>query len=481
VNFMEPILIATIEHGAGLAAEAVVSGLWQGLALVLIAALLLRLAPKTAAATRFAVWGGVFVLLALLPALRGLMTRADGAAVAEGARVAVMHVDARWSLAIAAVWVMLSMVRAGGLLVSAVRLRGIWKRATPAPVESGLGGHFAAGPVRYRRAVQLCTSMDVDCPSVIGFFSPRVLIPAELFERLSGPELEQIVLHEMGHLQRGDDWINLLQKIGLVLFPLNPALLWIERRLCFERELACDDAVLRWTKAPKAYATCLTTLAEHRLDRRGLSLSLGAWERRSALSQRVYSILRWKDGMGRTDVPVARMVLGTLVLGLLGGAVEMARCPQLVSFSAPPPVVASEARILPDSGIQGGMQNVVFRPAGEAHETLLKASMPEGQGLPGSGVQRVRRVAMDRERQPVRVRRTNRAVLQRVTADTGRTMQRWIVLTSVTTTMMTTTSWHEGGNDADGARIVLTTSPTQNFSPSYAAVPTVDGWLILQL
>ena len=93
---------------------------------------------------------------------------------------------------------------------------------------------------------------------MIGFFSPRILIPEELFERLTTMELEQIVLHEMGHLRRADDWMNLVQKIGLVLVPLNPALLWIERRLCFERELACDDAVLRSTRAPKAYATCLT-------------------------------------------------------------------------------------------------------------------------------------------------------------------------------------------------------------------------------
>ncbi len=74
------------------------------------------------------------------------------------------------------------------------------------------------------------------------------------------------MLHEVGHLRRADDWINLLQKLSLVVFPLNPMLMWIERRLCLERELACDDDVLRLTKAPKAYATCLTNLAERRLE-----------------------------------------------------------------------------------------------------------------------------------------------------------------------------------------------------------------------
>ena len=60
---------------------------------------------------------------------------------------------------------------------------------------------------------------------MIGFFSPRLLIPEWLFAKLAPSDLQQIVLHECEHLRRGDDWINLLQKVGLALFPLNPALL----------------------------------------------------------------------------------------------------------------------------------------------------------------------------------------------------------------------------------------------------------------
>ncbi len=96
--------------------------------------------------------------------------------------------------------------------------------------------------------------------------------------------------------------MNLLQKVSLVLVPLNPVLMWVERRLCLERELACDEDVLRLTKAPKAYATCLTNLAEHRLGRRAAALSLSAWEKRSELARRVHSILRGAEAMGRTRV-----------------------------------------------------------------------------------------------------------------------------------------------------------------------------------
>ena len=150
----------------------------------------------------------------------------------------MIYMDTRWSFAIATLWVFLSLVRAGRLAVNAFRLRGLWKRSTL--VESGTSVAPWPGTVG-SRPVQLCTSTEVDRPSVIGFFSPRILIPVSLFEKLTPTELEQIVLHEMGHLSRADDWINLFQKIGLVLFPLNPVLMWVERRLCYERELACDD------------------------------------------------------------------------------------------------------------------------------------------------------------------------------------------------------------------------------------------------
>jgi hypothetical protein len=510
---MMPGLMQGIEMGSRVVAGAFVSDIWQGVLLAAVVGLCLRVVPKTTAAIRFMVWSGVFLVLALLPLLRGFALKADGVVAGHGTGLGMglhaVHVDVRWGFAIAAVWVLLSGIRAVGLGLSSVRLRGIWKRAAPVAVG------FDAGLLRMegrRRAVQICTSVDVDCPSVIGFFSPRVLIPPEMFERLTAAELEQIVLHEVGHLRRGDDWINLLQKIGLVLFPLNPALLWIERRLCFERELACDDGVLQQTKAPKAYATCLATLAEHRLVRRGLSLSLGAWERQSELSRRVYSILRWREGMGRMQ---ARVVLGVVVVALTGGAAGLARCPQLVSFSPTTSLpLPQESRALPTTDFQ----NAVFRPAGAAHETLVRASMLRSAVTPSGGL-----LKTAGQKLPSRSHRALRPALQPVRS-ASRSTQQWFVLTSwsvaedatrdgsdgsqnvqrlktsneqiqesFTTFRMTNNKQQTAGNqsgsisgdgagsDAGGARIVLTVSREQTFSPSYAVVPTAGGWLVFQL
>jgi hypothetical protein len=453
---MDLSLLHGVEGLSRLAASSVVSGLWQGVVLALGVGICLRLVPKTTAAIRFVLWTVVFAILVVLPLLHAYRFR-NGGMVGHGA---VVQVDVRWSFAIAALWVMASMVRAVKLAVSAVQLRRIWKRATP--VEAGLGCDAALAVAGFRR-VTLCTSNDVDRPSVIGFFSPRILIPLEVYERLTAGELDQVVLHEVGHLRRGDDWVNLLQKIGLVLVPLNPALLWIEKRLCFERELACDDDVLRLTKAPKAYAACLTNLAEQRLGRRAAALSLGAWERRSELARRVHSILRRSEGMGRTQT---RVVMSVLMLGLVGGAAGLSRCPQFVSFADSAPAQQAEVQGLPIAGYQ----DVVFHPAvarsasGAAHETLLKASMPVNST--GQTLLPAKRVVAKRRRTasaPVLVRaKQNRAAMQE-----PQQMQRWVVLTT----------WDGSAR----SRMVLTVSNERVFSSSYAAVPTEGGWLVIQL
>ncbi|HWZ52985.1 MAG TPA: M56 family metallopeptidase [Granulicella sp.] len=396
--------VGYVEHLARLCAAAAVAGLWQGVVLAAVGALALRLAPRTTAAVRFLVWTAVLLGAALLPFLRLQGHGLGGAAAAipeGGAAHALLHLGRAWSVGIAGLWLAFSVVRLVQLAVQGVRLRALWRDARPVDVD-GEDGEIAGLLARVRlRRPQLCVSSEVDRPSVIGFFAPRVLIPDWLFAQLTGPELFQIVLHEVEHLRRGDDWLNLLQKLSLAVFPLNPALVWIERRLCRERELACDDGVLRVTLAPRVYASCLATLAERRLERRaGLSLSLGllgAWGRSlrsgSELSRRVYSILNRQPALSAART---RAVMAMLAVGLAGCAVELARSPQLVSFAGPAPVstiaaaspepMASGAEALGLSGYQrdgrpgAGYQNVLFRApapgAGQAGMSLLRASVP---------------------------------------------------------------------------------------------------------
>jgi beta-lactamase regulating signal transducer with metallopeptidase domain len=345
-------LSAAFARFAHASAPLAITALWQGAVVAAGLALCLRLAPRLSAAHRFAVWAGGFgVLLGLQVLPLFLHSAATGEdAIASRAAARPFAIDARWALVIAALWLALALVRAADLALHTLRLRRLWKNARP--ISADAEGAFAVSAGGRMRA-SICTTSELDRPSVIGFFAPRILIPDWLSARLTPGEREQVILHECEHLRRRDDWTNLLQKLALVLFPLNPALAWIEHRLCREREMACDEGVVRVTRAPRAYAACLTSMAERRLEknlarRTAAALSLGAFERRSELAGRVHSLLWRENVLGPVG---ARVLLSMVGCGLLVGALELARSPQIVAFESAPPAQAQTASLpqTPDS------------------------------------------------------------------------------------------------------------------------------------
>jgi len=371
------------------AAPVAVAALWQGAAIALILWICLGLTSRVkfhiGAAQRFLIWAAAFAVvvgLQFLPWFAQGTAAASAASALPGAPAATpwFRIDDRWAFAIAALWLVASLVRAANVAVHSLRLRRLWSSASPVEAEADLRARLtAASPTR--RAIELCTTRQLDRPSVIGFFAPRILIPDWLFARLTPGELEQVVLHEAEHLRRRDDWTNLFQKLALVLFPLNPALAWIEGRLCREREMACDEGVVRRTQAPRAYAECLTSLAEHRIEirlerRRAHALSLGAFEHRPELVRRVYSILARKQAL---HPMAARALVGVVGCGLLIASVELARCPQMVAF-----VPAAQTATLKTQAVRGdsGFHAVETRavlPAG--HDVAVLTSAPSHRAV----------------------------------------------------------------------------------------------------
>jgi hypothetical protein len=371
---------SALESFAQSAGSALVTSIWQGVAIVCALEVALRLMPRVSAAHRFAAWAAGFVLATGMPLLSllhpfgqpaGAGSLADSG-LAGSSPGALFQLDARWGWAIAALWVVASSIRVADLAAHSVRLRRLWKAARPVEVTESL-----AAAIRDLRGgrVAICTTEMLDRPSVIGFLAPRILIPNWLIARVTPGELEQIVLHEAEHLRRCDDWTNLFQKLYLVAFPLNPALAWIEHHLCREREMACDEGVVRITNAPRAYAACLTSLAERRLEKRAEALSLGAWHRRSELVDRVHRILLHRHGMNRA---AAGTLLGAVGCMLIAGSVEMARCPQLVAFVRPQNSLtmtpARRQQLTAMLALENAESNIVL-PSG-FHAAPTKAVMP---------------------------------------------------------------------------------------------------------
>jgi hypothetical protein len=394
------------------------------------------------AAARSAIWLNVFVLLVLLHGLPVVLGRGAGMAVGSG-QDAPVHMSAWWSVGLVGLWAVLSMWRLAELVASAVQLRGIARRSVAVEGGAGVEGLLEGG----RRAV-LCTSDEVERPCVLGFWRPRILIPPALMGELSPVELKLVVEHEMEHLRRGDDWSNLLQKVGLVLFPLNPVLLWVERRLCAERELACDDRVLTaGGGSAKAYAICLTHLAEYSLLYRKLSLVLGAWERRSELVRRVHRILRrpLRPMSGRA----AAAAMAGVVVAAMGCAMVLARSPELVSF-APGVSQRLDAQVVREPDL----------PARAGRMVLAKAVMPAGAV---DGPKAVRNLVKRRRPRAAESVMAQTEIARPQMAPEPRQL---MVLTEF--------------RDVEGApRVVIAVD--KKTRSQYAVVQTAGGWVLFQI
>jgi beta-lactamase regulating signal transducer with metallopeptidase domain len=360
-------------------AQSFAASLWEGAALAVFVWIGLRLLPRTSASTRFAAWSIAFAALILLPLAAFLPSQGQPVAAAVvPAQSSGYHVDPRWAFVIAAAWLLCSAGRFASLVWNSLRLRLLWR--TSEPVQSS--AEFVNDPAiraalsaRSTRPIEIRLSDRVNAPCAIGFFTSAILIPRWLWQKLTPAELHQIVLHESAHLRRYDDWTNLLQKLAIVVFPLNPALLWMERQLCLEREMACDDAVLSAAVSPRTYAACLAGLAEKKLLRRTTSLAPGAWSRQSELVRRVHGIL----SRNRNSSPiVARSVAVACLVATLGGAAVLSRAPQMISFAPLPSTVEAAAMDLP------ALPTAPHAPKFVAAKFVLPAAAPRTRELRAS-------------------------------------------------------------------------------------------------
>ena len=307
------------------AAECVLTCAWQGTLLVAAVTFLLRPLRGMSATARFFLWSAVSALLLLMPLRQIHLASQQASSGSSSGLHLALPMFLAWVFAVA--WTLLSLYRATQLLRSARHVLRVAREAQPlSPEQRGLFD------LPSTTLDLIATSNLVDVPCVAGFHAPKVLLPFGLIESMAPVELAQVVRHELEHVRRADQWLNLLQKLLLTLFPLNPGLWWAERKLCAERELACDDSVLAETNAPADYALSLANLAELSLARRSASLMLGAWRKRSELSIRIHRILssrpRWRNASTIASVAV-------LTLTIAGAADLLNRAPTVMSFASP--------------------------------------------------------------------------------------------------------------------------------------------------
>jgi beta-lactamase regulating signal transducer with metallopeptidase domain len=127
---------------------------------------------------------------------------------------------------------------------------------------------------------RLATHPHVVSPVTLGGLDPVVLMPED-WTSWTEDHQRAVLLHELSHLARRDDWAKLLgEPVHIPLF-LHPLVSWPLALLDRERELLCDEVVVALLENRATYARLLLELVS-RLDERFIQVAPFSLDARQA-------------------------------------------------------------------------------------------------------------------------------------------------------------------------------------------------------
>ena len=226
-----------------------------------------------------------------------------------------------------------------------------------------------AGKMGMNRTVTLMESARVFAPILVGSLRPVILLPAGLLTGMDPRQIEAILAHELAHLRRWDDVINLLLALMEGFWFFHPAYWWIAGRVRQERELCCDDMAVGVCGDPLLYARTLASLEASRGFLPSAALSIKGNE--GLLFQRIKRIM-----MPNTTspyqlppfLPAGLAVMAVLILGWVSpeAKAEPVSSPSLLLG----PISGSEGLLEWSEDHEPGHWPVLTNTSGEAAEEL---------------------------------------------------------------------------------------------------------------
>ncbi len=335
--------------------------LWQGALVGVAFAALRALVPKGQSGLRYAIGLGALGVLAIAPVATFFHLAASAQVVVAGpafgapdipvALAATRIDDLAGGGAALLPWLVAAWLC--GVVVMAARAFGQWHGLER--IATRLAWREADIDVMLARVAErfgglarasVLVSRHIDTPTLIGWVRPVILLPAAVALGFPRHQVELILAHELGHLRRYDHLVNLGQAVVETLLFYHPVVHWISREVRHEREVCCDQLVLRLTRGePREYARTLAALE----DLRQLPPQLAVAASGGFLLDRVRRIVApvpARDGRGR-----ARWLVALGVAGMVATVAAIVRRDTDVSFARmdPLPVAASTAPLVAGS------------------------------------------------------------------------------------------------------------------------------------
>jgi beta-lactamase regulating signal transducer with metallopeptidase domain len=196
----------------------------------------------------------------------GVLIENDGAASRTLQETIQAPMAAGWQLPRLSISQGLVIIWGGGSLLCALiisarvrRFARLLRFADPAPAQVQILARALGSRLGISRYPRVWFVPGPLCPMLWAFAGQaRLLIPANLWDRLDDAQRSTLLLHELAHYHRGDHWIRGLELLVTILFWWNPIAWWARHELR-EAEEQCCDAWVVWTlpQAARDYAIAL--------------------------------------------------------------------------------------------------------------------------------------------------------------------------------------------------------------------------------
>jgi beta-lactamase regulating signal transducer with metallopeptidase domain len=165
--------------------------------------------------------------------------------------------------------------------------------------------HGTAAAIGVERPLRFLEGDAAAMPITFGVLRPTLLLPSAA-RTWTRARQYAVLRHELEHVRRHDSLSQLIAELGCALYWFNPLMWWAARRMCVEREHACDDAVLSSGSRASDYAAELLEIARTLKPQRATAVAAIAMARTPHLRVRVSSLL---DARRRRERPSTKLLI----------------------------------------------------------------------------------------------------------------------------------------------------------------------------